>query len=118
MQEHILHIKLMNGPQARDDQGEYGADRNRLDHRAEGLIIVDGGSLGEATKNPSSLVQFQRAVKIELVVENPLVGDDIEANGARDKISGVVSDQGSKFFFHGVAPIRIDKGGTDGGGHR
>jgi hypothetical protein len=118
VQERILHIKLMNRPGAGDSQGEDSADRGRLDHRAEGLIVVDIGSLGEATKNPASLVPFQGAVRIELVLENPLAGDDVGANEARDKIPGVVGDQGSKFFFHGATPIWIDEGGADGGGHR
>jgi hypothetical protein len=52
------------------------------------------------------------------VHENPFVGYDVGANGARDKIAGVVGDQGSKLFFHGVAPIRIDEGGVDKGGHQ
>jgi hypothetical protein len=108
----------MNRSGAGDDQGEDGADRERLDHRAEGLIVVDAGSLGEAAKNPASLVPFQGTVGIELVLENPLASDDVGANGARDKISGVVGDQGNKFFFHGTAPIWIDEGGANGGGHR
>jgi hypothetical protein len=68
-------------------------------------------------KNPESLVPFQGAVEIKLVLKNPLVGDDIGAHGARDKIPGVISDQGSKFFFHGTTPIWINNGGVDGGGH-
>jgi hypothetical protein len=108
----------MNRPGAGDGQREDGADCGRLDHRAEGLIVVDAGSLGEAAKNPASLVPFQGAVGIELVLENSLVGDDVGANGARDKIPSVVGDQGSKFFFHGTVPIWIDEGGADGGGHR
>jgi hypothetical protein len=90
----------MNWPEAGDGQGEHGADCGRLDHWAEGLIVVDAGSLGEAAKNPASLVPFQGAVGIELVLENPLAGDAVGANGARDKISDVIDDQGSKFFFH------------------
>jgi hypothetical protein len=39
------------------------------------------------------------------VIENPLADDDVGANGARDKISGVFGDQGSKLVFHGVALI-------------
>jgi hypothetical protein len=108
----------MNRPRARDGQGEHGADSGRLDHRAEGLIVVDAGSLGEATKGPASLVLLQGTIGVKLVLENPFVSDDIGANGARDKILGVVGDQGSKLFFHGTAPVRIDEGGTDGGGHR
>jgi hypothetical protein len=118
MQERILHIELMNRPGAGDSQGEDGVDRGWLDHRAEGLIVVDAGSLGEAAKNPASLVPFQGVVVIELVLENPLAGDDVGTNEARDKIPGVVGDQGSKFFFHGTTPIWIDEGGADGGGHR
>jgi hypothetical protein len=48
--EHILHIELVNRLGAGDGQGEHGADRSRLDHRVEGLIVVDVGSLGEAVK--------------------------------------------------------------------
>jgi hypothetical protein len=81
-------------------------------------IVVDVVSLAEALKNPTSLVSFQGAVGIKLVLENLLVGDDVGANGARDKITGVVGDQGSKFFFHGMVTIRIDKGGVDEGGYR
>jgi hypothetical protein len=84
----------------------------------EALIIVNTDSLDEDVRNPTSLVPFQGAIKIELVHENPLIGDDVVANGVRDKIPGVVGDQGSKFFFHGMAPIRIDEGDTDGGGHQ
>jgi hypothetical protein len=68
--------------------------------------------------NPTSLAPVQGTVTIELVLENPLVGDDIGANGARDKIPGVVGDQGSKLILHGAAPVRIDKGGAEGGGYR
>jgi hypothetical protein len=65
-----------------------------------------------------SLVPFQRAIGVELMLENPFVGDDVGANGARDKISGVVGDQGSKLFFHGVMPVWINEGGADRGGHQ
>jgi hypothetical protein len=93
-------------------------NRGWLDYRAKGLIVVDTGSLGEAAKDLASLVPFQRAVEVELVFENPFAGDDIGANGARDKISGVVGDQNNKLFLHGMAPVRIDEGDADGGGHR
>jgi hypothetical protein len=39
-----------------------------------------------------SLVSFQRAVGVELVLENPFAGDDVGANGVRYKITGVVGD--------------------------
>jgi hypothetical protein len=63
-----------------------------------------------------SLVPLQRTIGVELVLENPFVGDDVGANGARDKIPGVVGDQGNKLFFHGATSVHIDEGSTDGGG--
>jgi hypothetical protein len=112
----------MKRPGEGDGQGEHGANCGHLDHRAKGLIVVDAGSLGlslgEAMKNPTSLVPFQGAVGIELVLENLVAGDNVGANGVRDKIPGVVGNQDSKFFFHGAVPIQIDEGGMEGGGHR
>jgi hypothetical protein len=48
----------MNRPGVGDDWGEHDADCGWLDHQAEGLIVVDARSLGEATKDPASLVTF------------------------------------------------------------
>jgi hypothetical protein len=108
----------MNWPGEGDGQGEHSADCGLLDHRAEGLIIVDAESLGEAVNNPTSLVPVQGAIGIEHELENPLVGDDAEANGVRDKIPGVVSDQGNKLFFHSTVPVRIGEGSVDRGGYQ
>jgi hypothetical protein len=118
VQECIFHIKLVYRPGAGDNQREHGVERGWLDYRAENLIVVDIRSLGEAAKDLASLVPFQRAIRVELVLENPCVGDDVGANRTRDKIPDVVSNQGSKLFFHGAVPVWIDEGGTNGGGHR
>jgi hypothetical protein len=60
----------------------------------------------------------QRAIGVELVLEDPFTGEEVGANGARDKIPGVVGDQGKKFFFHGMMQVWIDEGGVVGGGHQ
>jgi hypothetical protein len=118
MLEHILYIKLMNGPGVGDGQGEHHVERGRLGNRAEGLIIVNVRLMGEGTKDPLSLVPFQRAVIVEFVLKDPFASDNVGANWARDKIPCVVGDQGSKFFFHGTAPIQTNEGNAEGGGHR
>jgi hypothetical protein len=118
MQERILHIELVNGPGAGDGQGEHDVDHGWLDHWAEGLIVVDVESLGEAAKNQASLVPVQGAIRIGLVLENPHAGDDVGANRTRDKIPSVVGDQGTKLFFHGAMPVRIGECGADEGGYR
>jgi hypothetical protein len=55
-----------------------------------------------------SLIPFQRAIGVELVLENLFVSDYVGANRMRDKIPGVVGDQCSKLLFHGVVPVLID----------
>jgi hypothetical protein len=51
------------------------------------------------------------------VLEDPFVGDYVGANVVRDKILSIVGDQGSKFFFHVMAPVGINEGGVNRGGH-
>jgi hypothetical protein len=92
----------VNRPGVEDGQREHCADHGQLDHRAEGLILVDARLLGEAVKNLVSLVPVQGARGIKLVLENQLVGDNVRANEMRDKIPSVVGNQGSKLFFHGI----------------
>jgi hypothetical protein len=65
-----------------------------------------------------SLVPFQGAVRVELVLEDPFVGDDVGANWMRDKIPSDVGDQGIIFFLHSTTPGWVSKGNTDEGGHR
>jgi hypothetical protein len=98
--------------------GKAPCGRCQLDNRVESLIVVDAGPLGEATKNPASLVPFQCTVGVELVLEDSLAGDDVGANRTRDNIPCAVGDQSSIFFLHGTTPGRVDKGGTGRGGHR
>lgn len=84
MQKRVLDIQLMNGPRARDGDGEDGANSSWLDHRAESPVVVDTEPLGEATKDPACLVPFQCAVRVELVFEDPFAGDDVGASRARN----------------------------------
>jgi hypothetical protein len=108
----------MNGTGVGDGQREHYVNSGQLDHRAEGFIVVDARLLGEVVNDSVSLVLFQNVVRVKLVLENPFTGEDVRANGARDKIPSVVGYQGSKFFFYCMMPIRISEGGADGGGHR
>jgi hypothetical protein len=101
-----------------DGQENHHADGSRLNHRAESLIVVNVGPLGEVAKNPTSLVPFQGAIGVKLVIEDSFVGDDIGANRMRVKIPSVLGDQSIIFFFYGTTPGRVGEGGADGSGHR
>jgi hypothetical protein len=90
----------------------------RLDHRVEGLIVVDVRPLGKVAKNPTSLVPFQGAIRVKLVLEDLFTDDDVGANRKREKIPSVVGDQSNIFFFYGTVAGWVDEGGVDGGGYR
>jgi hypothetical protein len=102
----------------RDGKGKHHADGGQLDYRAECLIVVDVGPLGEVVKDPTSLIPFQGVVGVELVLEDPFADDDVGANKMRDKIASVVGDQSITFFFHGMVLGWVSKGNADEGGHR
>jgi hypothetical protein len=57
VEEGILDIELMNHLVL----GE--GERGKLDDGAEGLVVVDFGALGEAPKDPMSLVAVERAIQ-------------------------------------------------------
>jgi hypothetical protein len=101
-----------------DGQRKHRANGNRFDNRAEGLIVIDVGPLGEVAKDPTSLVSFQGAVRVELVLQDPFAGGDVGVNRTRDKIPNVVGDQSVIFFLHGTTPGQVAEGDADGGGHR
>jgi hypothetical protein len=69
-------------------------------------------------KNLTSLVPFQGAVGVELLLKDPFADDDVGANRTRDKISSIIGDKSIIFFFHGTMPGQVDEGGMDGGGHQ
>jgi hypothetical protein len=64
-----------------------------------------------------SLVPFQGAVRVELVLEDSFAGDDVGANRMRNKIPSVIGGQSIIFFFHGTTSGWVNEGSTDRGGH-
>jgi hypothetical protein len=77
VEEGILDVELVYGPTPGDTQSQHSPDGGRLDDEAEGLVIVHPGTLSEPPKDPTSLVSVKRAIRLELVLDDPLVGDDI-----------------------------------------
>lgn len=67
-----------------EGEGEDSPNGGRLDE-AEGLIVVHPEALSEASKGPTSLVAIQSTIVLELVTEDPLVGDHVGALGGHDK---------------------------------
>jgi hypothetical protein len=79
VEEGIFHVELLNGPGTRDSSGEHRTNSGRFHNRVEGLVVVDPRALSETPKDPMGLVAIKGPVSTELVRENPLVGDNVEA---------------------------------------
>jgi hypothetical protein len=55
---------------------------------------------------------------MELVLEDPLAGDNVGALRLGNQLPGPIADQGSIFFLHSRTPMGNDKRSTSGGGDR
>jgi hypothetical protein len=72
LEEGILDAELMDRPVPGEGEGEDGANGGELDDEAEGLVVVHSGALGEASKDPTSLIAVEGAVRGQLVEKEPL----------------------------------------------
>jgi hypothetical protein len=87
MEEDILDIHLVDclvqrdrdRERERESEGEDDPNSGEIDNNAGGLIIVHSGTLSEAPKDPTNHVAIERAIRGELVVEDPLADNHIGA---------------------------------------
>jgi len=107
MKKIILHVELMDGPGVRDGEAEDDPYHGRFDNRTECLVVVDAVLLREPANNPPDLVSSEGAVGVVLVLEDPLVGDDISARRSRNKLPGAIVDERLVLVNHCSAPIWV-----------
>jgi hypothetical protein len=112
VEEGVLDVKLVHGPTPGDSQSQHSPDGSRLDDGAEGLVVVQPGALSEPLKDPTSLVPIKRAVHLELVLEDPLVGDDIRPRRPRNQVSRAVRQHGL-VLLHSATLVGVHKHATD-----
>jgi hypothetical protein len=105
VEEGILDIELMDRPVPEEGEGEDDSNGGELDNRAEGLVIVHSGALGEAPKDPMGLVAVEGAIRGQLVAKEPLAGDHVGAWWTRHQIPGVVGQQGRVLLLHSATPV-------------
>jgi hypothetical protein len=61
MEEGIRDVELMDRPVLGEGEGE---------DRAEGLIVVHSGALGEAPKDPTGLIAVEGAIRDQFVARS------------------------------------------------
>jgi hypothetical protein len=114
MEEGILDVELMDRPIPGEGEGEDGVNSGELDDGAKGLVVVDSGALGEAPKDPTSLVAVEGAVRGQLVAKESLAGDHVGVWSTRHQVPGVVDQQGHVLLLHSTTPVWVSEGGANG----
>jgi hypothetical protein len=56
VEEGVCHVELVDRPVPGQCQSQNSPDGGRLDHRTEGLVVVDPRALGEAPEHITGLV--------------------------------------------------------------
>jgi hypothetical protein len=118
VEEGVLHVELVDRPVPGQSESQNSPEGGRLDHRTEGLVVVDPRTLGKAPEHIAGLVPLQGPVGVQLPLEDPFLGDHVGAMGTRHQVSGVVSLESFVLLFHGTPPLRVDKRTTNSRGHR
>jgi hypothetical protein len=116
VEEGVRHVELVDRPVP--GQSQNSPDGGRLDHRTEGLVVVDPGALGEAPEHIAGFVPLQGPVAVQLQLEDPLLGDHVGVEGRGHQVPDVVSLESRVLRFHGTSPLGVGKRTTDSRGHR
>jgi hypothetical protein len=118
MEEGVLDVELVHSPTRGGIQSRHNLDGDRLDDRVEGLIIVDTGALSEPPEDPTNLVPVKRVIRLDLVLKDQLIGDDVGPRRLRNQVPRVVRHQGlvllhSMTLVGSVSAPRIEVGTGD-----
>jgi hypothetical protein len=114
IEEDIFHVELLNGPGTGDSSSKHHVNSGRFYNWAEGLVVVDFGTLSETPKDPTSLVAINGPVSTELVREDSFAGDNVGALRMGNQLPGPIADQGSILFLHSRTSMGIGKRSTSG----
>jgi hypothetical protein len=117
VEEGVLDVELVHGPTPGDSQSQHSPNNGRLDDGAEGLVVVHPGALSEFPKDPTSLISIKRAIRLELVLEDPLADDNIGPRKPRNQVPCAIRQQGL-VLLHSVMPVGVRDRATNRGWDR
>jgi hypothetical protein len=91
MKESIRDVHLVHQPPARDRELKNCADGAGFNNGCKGVMEVDSFALPETTDHPTSLVMIECTIRMKLVLEDPLPGDDIGLRWSGNKLPRFVA---------------------------
>jgi hypothetical protein len=113
VEEGVLDIELVHRPTLGDSQSQHSLDGGRLDDGAEGIIVVHPRALSQLPKDPASLVLVKRAIRLELVLEDPLAGDGIGPRRPRNQVPHAVRQHDLILLLHSATLVGVHEHATD-----
>ena len=110
MKKGVLDIQLMNRPGTRRSNAENNPNRCWLNNWIESLFVVDAILLRKSSNNPQSFVTSKRAIRVILMLENPLAGDNVGTRRPWYESPSAIVNKCLVFIHHCGPPIWISKG--------
>ena len=77
VKKRVLHVQLANRPRAGSSDAQNSPNCRQFDNWAERLVVVDAMLQGEAVDDPACLVASESAIRVVLVLEDPLARYDV-----------------------------------------
>jgi hypothetical protein len=84
LEKSIGDIHLVQCTATRDRKMENGKNGAGFDNRSKGVMEVDTFTLSETADHPTHLVTIKSAIRMKLMLEDQLPGDDIVMSGTRN----------------------------------
>jgi hypothetical protein len=91
MEKSIGDIHMVHWPAARNRKLENGKNGAGFDNRSKCVMEVDTFTLSETANYPSRLVMIKSAIRMKLMLEDPLPGNDIGMSRTRNELPCVVA---------------------------
>jgi hypothetical protein len=91
MEKGIGDIHVVYWPAARDRKLENCKNGARFDNRSKGVMEVNTFTLPETADHLARLVMIKSTIRMKLVLEDPLPGDNIGMSGTWNELPCVVA---------------------------
>jgi hypothetical protein len=113
MKKGIIDVELPYVPPLHHGERENDTNCGRLNHRAEGVFVVNAMTLLEPFGNETCFEALDAAVKVVLDLEHPTTVNEIDVGRCRNKTPGLIAMEGIEFSVHGSPPPWIVHGCSD-----
>jgi hypothetical protein len=84
MEKSIRDIHLVHWPAARDRKLENSKNGAGFDNRSKSVMEVNTFMLPKTADHPARLVTIKSAIRMKLMLEDPLPDDDIGMSGTQN----------------------------------